>query len=342
MEKTLLTWIPAKDFSFDTLSVEQWQRSLSAKVAGTRNLHDATAALSLDFFVMATSLVTKIPFATQSAYTAANNFQEAFARYRRKMGLPASAVSFGLVRGVGFLGTNATTLGTMMRNKVLTLSEHQFLDCLESGFLDETHGGSGMADGRGDLDYDPLSRAEIHTCLDPALLAAQKREEETAGTAPGPTPRWYRDGRLSMIVRAFDDAYRHLKDEDAAAGPQKNEASRGGSSAVAQLREEFDKAIKNGGPEDRLSTQALVTSAIVTTVAEMLAMDAAGVSEMKSVADYGVDSLIAAELRNWFNVAFKTNISRLDLLDPQTTIKSLAGIVVDKALESKLDSKASG
>lgn len=331
-----------QDFSFDTLSIDQWNRSLSAKVAGTRNLHDATAAMSLDFFVMATSLVTKVPFATQSAYTAANNFQEAFARYRRNLGLPASAVSFGLVRGVGFLGTNATTLGTMMRNKVLTLSEHQFLEYLESGFLDERHGGSGTTDGRGELDYDPLSRAEIHTCLDPALLAAQKREEETAGTAPGPTPRWYRDGRLSMIVRSFDDAYRHANDEDAAAGPQKSEASRGGSSAVAQLRDEFDNAIKNGGPEERSSTQALVTSAIVTTVAEMLAVDAAGVSEMKSVADYGVDSLIAAELRNWFNVAFKTNISRLDLLDPQTTIKSLAGIVVDKALESQLDSKASG
>lgn len=338
----MLTRLSVKDFSFDTLSIEQWQRSLSAKVAGTRNLHDATAVLPLDFFVMATSLVTKIPFATQSAYTAANNFQEAFARYRHRLGLPASAVSFGLVRGVGFLGNNPTTLGTMMRNKVLTLSEHQFLEYLESGFLGENHGGSGMADSKGNLDYDPLSRAEIHTCLDPARLAAQRREEETSGTAPGPTPRWYRDGRLSTIVRAFDDAYRHLNDEDAAAGPQKNEASRGGSAAVARLRDEFDKAIKNGGAEERSSTQALVASAIVTTVAEMLAMDASGVSEMKSVTDYGVDSLVAAELRNWFNVTFRTNIPRLDLLDPQTTIKSLAGIVVDKALESQLDGKTSG
>lgn len=47
----------------------------------------------------------------------------------------------------------------------------------------------------------------------------------------------------------------------------------------------------------------------MTTVADMLVIDAAGVSEMKSVADYGVDSLIAAELRNWINVTFGTNIN---------------------------------
>lgn len=72
----------------------------------------------------------------------------------------------------------------------------------------------------------------------------------------------------------------------------------------------------------------------MTTVANMLVIDAAGVNEMKFVTDYGVDSLIAAELRNWVNVTFGTNILMLDLLDPQTSIKSLAGIVVDKALTS--------
>lgn len=331
-----------KDISFDKLSVEQWHTSLAAKVTGTRNLHDATAALPLDFFVMTTSLVSATPLATQSAYTAANNFQEAFARYRRKLGLPASAVSFGLVSGVGTLGSRSLTASAMMRNKVLTLSEHQFLELLEAAFLDDSHGESGMSSGEGGLHYDPLSRAGIHTCLDPARLAAQKREEATAGTAPGPTPRWYRDGRVSMIMRAFDDAYRHANDAAAAAaGAHENAASGGGSSALARLSDEFNEAIRNGGSVERSSTQALVGLAIATTVADMLSIDAAGVSEMKSVADYGVDSLIAAELRNWFNVAFKTNIPMLDLLDPQTTIKSLAGIVVDKALRSQAESRSS-
>jgi hypothetical protein len=42
--------------SFDKLSIEQWHKSLAAKVVGTKNLHEATASLPLEFFVMTTSV----------------------------------------------------------------------------------------------------------------------------------------------------------------------------------------------------------------------------------------------------------------------------------------------
>lgn len=278
---------------------------------------------------MTTSLVSLISLATQSAYAAANNFQDAFARYRHNLGLPASTISFGLVSDADGLGSNAATANTMARNKALTVTEHQLLTLIEPAFLSETRRGHSS---REDWQFDPLSRTNIHTCMDPAAMAAKKREEAANGTAPGPSPRWYSDARVSHIMQALDDAYRHASDAVAATGGQDGEALHGGSSGVARLRHEFNEAIKQG-PEERSSTQALVSSAIMRTVADMLSLDAVNISETKCVAEYGVDSLIAAELRNWFNVAFKTNIPMLDLLDVQTSIKALAAFVVDKALQ---------
>lgn len=79
----------------------------------------------------------------------------------------------------------------------------------------------------------------------------------------------------------------------------------------------------------------LVLGAIVAAVAGMLFVDAAGVDRGRTVADYGVDSLIAAELRNWFNTAFGADISMLDSLDTRNTMRTIAATVVAAALHKE-------
>lgn len=116
-----------QDISFERLSLDGWRDGLAAKVLGTRKLHEATKTLPLDFFVMTTSILSILSFATQSAYTASNNFQNQFARYCSRLGLSATAAQFGLVNDVGHLSTNNTTLELMARNKVLTMPESHFL-----------------------------------------------------------------------------------------------------------------------------------------------------------------------------------------------------------------------
>ena len=313
------------DLTFDKLSIERWHESLAAKVFGTKNLHEATVSLPLDFFVMTTSLESVWALATQSAYTAANNFQDFFARYRRRCGLPASTASFGFINDIGRLSTDSTTVDMFARNKVLTITEPQFLSLLEPAFLNNEHGTTGPQwIGQ---QHDPLSAATFVTCLDPAGMAAKKRDEADAGLSSSSIPRWYSDRRVSLIMRAFDDAVRHADDSTAQAA-----ADHGGKSAVARLRSEFDEAVKKVGPEERAKTVALVTGAITTAVAEMLFIDASGINPARTVADHGVDSLIAAELRNWFLLALGINISMLDLLDAHTSINAFAANIVDEKL----------
>lgn len=80
---------------------------------------------------------------------------------------------------------------------------------------------------------------------------------------------------------------------------------------------------------------SFVQSAITNAVANMLFIDVEDIDPSKSVADLGVDSLIAAELRNWFHQALAISISMLDLLDPSVAIKSQAENITDQALGVK-------
>ncbi|KAJ2988123.1 hypothetical protein NUW58_g4141 [Xylaria curta] len=317
------------DMSFDKLESSRWRESIAAKVEGTKNLHEATLSLSipLDFFIMITSALSVYAFPTQGAYTAANNFQDAFARFRRGIGLPASTVSFSLVRESTNVGTSATTVDLFKRNKAPSLDESRFLALLEPAFLNnKIEGKTGSTSWFGQSS-DPLSAANLHTYLDPFRMIEMKRDEIESNTYTSAiAPRWHGDGRVSLMLRAFLDAQRKSAD-------MRVSQDEGGKNTVAQLRASFDAAVRQGGAY-RDSTVTLVQAAITTTVAEMLFVDAESIDPVKSVADLGVDSLIAAELRSWLNQALGADISMLDLLEPNMSIITRAVNIVDKALSA--------
>ena len=316
------------DLTFDKLSPSRWNEGLSAKIEGTKNLHEATLSMPLDFFVMPTSALSVYAFATQGAYTAANNFQDVFARHRRQMGLPASTVSFSLINDITSVSTDAITVDLFERNKTLTLGESQMLTLLEPAFLNNRTAAKTSSEQWFGQRQDPLSTANLHTYLDPAGMMVRKREEiEGEMASSTTTPRWYGDARISLMMRAFSDAQRqsaHLQ----------GSSDEGSKNTVANLRREFDAAVQ-AGSSGRVDTIAFVQSAITNAVAQTLFVDVESVDPAKSVADQGVDSLIAAELRNWFHQALATNISMLDLLDPNVGIITLAGKITDEALAAK-------
>ncbi|GAB1215367.1 Polyketide synthase-like protein Preu9 [Aspergillus terreus] len=314
------------DLTFDKLTSSRWNAGLSAKVQGTKNLHAATLSMPLDFFVMTTSALSMYAFATQGAYTAANNFQDAFARYRRRLGLPASTASFSLIHEVTGVGTDSVTVDLFERNKTLTLGECQFLALLGPAFLDNktdvrAGAGAGAEQWTGQR-ADPLSAANLHTYLDPAAMMARKQADGDAASST--IPQWYSDARVSLMMRAFADAQRDAASLSGA-------ADEGSKKTVAAVRREFDAAVRTGAAT-RADTVAFVQGAIATAVAEMLFVDVQAIDPAKSVADLGVDSLIAAELRNWFLQALATTISMLDLLDPGVSIRSRAESITEKAL----------
>ena len=67
---------------------------LLPKVLGTWNLHIATLDLHLDFFVMHSSVVSIFGNQGQCNYGAGNSFQDAFAHYRRSLGLCGQSINW--------------------------------------------------------------------------------------------------------------------------------------------------------------------------------------------------------------------------------------------------------
>jgi NAD(P)-dependent dehydrogenase (short-subunit alcohol dehydrogenase family) len=303
-----------RDKLFANLSIEEWRTGLAAKVQGTLNLHEATRNIPLDFFVMASSISTQIAQPTQAAYCAANSFQDQFARHRRSQGLPATTIAFGLIHEVGELGRRVDVQNSMSRNDLYATREAGFLHLLEAAFLPQVEDGNDH--------YDPLCTAQIVTSLEPALLLAKQHENRGAGITTN--PRWHSDLRFSHIIRETETLATNTKAVNAV-------RNQGSLSAPIPPRISLDACMRAGKVEE---ANHIVLGSVVKRIAEMLFIAPDSLDPNLSVSAYGIDSLVAAELRSWFIAAYDSRISFLTLLDTRLTIFNLASYVVNEWVET--------
>lgn len=163
------------------LTREQLQRVLDPKAKGAQNLHELTAHLSLDFFVLFSSATTLFGNPGQASYVAANHWLEALARHRLLLGLPATAVLWGAIDDAGFLARNQEIKDALQsRMGGAALKSQTALDTLENLLLQQR---SGL--GVLELDWKALSRflpsAGTPKFNELARLHTGQQEEESNG-----------------------------------------------------------------------------------------------------------------------------------------------------------------
>jgi acyl transferase domain-containing protein/acyl-CoA synthetase (AMP-forming)/AMP-acid ligase II/pimeloyl-ACP methyl ester carboxylesterase len=83
------------DRLLEQLSLAEIEAVLAPKLLGGWNLHWATQALQLDFFLLFSSAATLLGAPAQANYAAANAALDTLAAYRRHQGLPALSLAWG-------------------------------------------------------------------------------------------------------------------------------------------------------------------------------------------------------------------------------------------------------
>lgn len=83
------------------------ERVMAPKVRGAWNLHELTAELPLDFFVLFSSFASMVGNSGQAAYAAANAFLDGLARARRARHMTGLSIGWGILDGVGYVAERA-------------------------------------------------------------------------------------------------------------------------------------------------------------------------------------------------------------------------------------------
>jgi len=110
---------------------------LAAKVQGAWLLHEATASLDLDFFVLFSSAAAVLGSVGQAAYASANAAMDALAHHRRGLGLPALTINWGAWAGAGmFASLNEQARRRMQANGVAPIPVETACRLLDYALVD--------------------------------------------------------------------------------------------------------------------------------------------------------------------------------------------------------------
>jgi phthiocerol/phenolphthiocerol synthesis type-I polyketide synthase C len=119
------------DAAMVNITDEQYQRVTGPKIAGVWNLHLATKALPVDWFVLPSSSTILFGSPGQAAYVAANSFLDALSQYRHQMDLPAQSIQWGTVAGVGLAAAESNRLDRLAEEGVAPLDTTTCIDLYE-------------------------------------------------------------------------------------------------------------------------------------------------------------------------------------------------------------------
>ncbi|GFF75198.1 lovastatin nonaketide synthase [Aspergillus udagawae] len=114
-----------RDRTFESMSHADYHAALSSKVTGTSNLHTVSLETKqpISFFIMLSSISGVIGQKGQANYAGGNAFEDAFAEYRRALGLPAISINLGPIEDVGVIHGNEDLQNRFDGSTLLSINE---------------------------------------------------------------------------------------------------------------------------------------------------------------------------------------------------------------------------
>ncbi|KAL9110459.1 MAG: hypothetical protein Q9227_005003 [Pyrenula ochraceoflavens] len=275
-----------RDAAFPSMTYEAWKAATGPKVQGTWNLH-IVLPKNLDFFITLSSICGIVGSRGQANYAAGNTFQDALARYRASIGEHAAALDLGPL----------FTMGIMTEDKDLRKRWEHMVD-------------------------QPVTEAELYALLDcywntsiDEGCALQRsvplRCQVTVGLA-----RWFSSTTRGVFEKPMC--------RNIAIGDNVAAGVRGANGKDGQQRVNFASVFANAASLD--DAAEAVTRALARKLSSTLSLSLEEIDESTPMHNFGVDSLVAVELRNWFAKEVHADIAIFDILGGATaaTIGTLA------------------
>lgn len=108
------------DCLISDLNKEKMVNVMKPKIQGAWNLHLLTKELSLDFFIMYSSIASYIGNIGQGNYVASNMYLESLAQYRQHLGLPALTISLDAILDIGALSRDKQLKDLLVNKRSVT------------------------------------------------------------------------------------------------------------------------------------------------------------------------------------------------------------------------------
>ncbi|KAF7590331.1 hypothetical protein BBP40_002981 [Aspergillus hancockii] len=284
-----------QDGIFDGMSFQQFQSAVIPKKNGAETLHKVlqSAQLNLDFFVMTSSISATLGNPGQANYSAGNSYLDGLAWQRARHHLPATSLILPMILDVGVVADNENIEVALTRKAMYGIDEQEMLRGFETAMSIPVPTSTSPA---------TPGNSQVILGLEPAYLAAAISAADSTDEA-----YWLPDARLRGIRAAVESVA-----VDSLAGGS------GGDSDLAS-------ALKTARAEGVDAVLQAIGAAVVDKLSRMLLVSVEQFDfDGGSVASYGIDSMIGAELRNWLFKQFGLDLSFQLLLAPTMTVKALS------------------
>jgi acyl transferase domain-containing protein/acyl carrier protein len=120
------------DAPLAVLNRDRMRSVIEPKAYGAWLLHERTRGMTLDCFVMYSSVSSIFGNPAQGNYGAANAFLDALAYHRRALGLPALTMNWGVLGGEGYVARNERVAEFLARQGTTELSPGEVMSLMES------------------------------------------------------------------------------------------------------------------------------------------------------------------------------------------------------------------
>lgn len=279
-----------KDAIFENFSLENFKLALAPKVQGSYNLHSQLPK-GMDFFILLSSVAGVTGNRGQSNYACGNTYQDALARYRNSIEEKAVAIDLSIVGSVGFIAERLGTEAAIQTSpEYMTIEENEFHAVLDHYCNPDL----GI--------LSPLQSQLVMGIHTPAELASRSHDE----------PVW-----------AQTSLFRHLAymDQDESKDHNPSQAAIRDSVDVKSLLRE---AISQGARGE------VVCQALVLRLSKSLSIPQEDIDVNKPMHRFGIDSLVAVEIRHWFGKEMKAEVTVIEILESRS-VAALSELVAARS-----------